>query len=341
MNSQSFIVHTDGGARGNPGPAGIGYTIFSPNNTLVAEHGETIGKATNNEAEYKALIEALKACTAFPEIKEVSVHSDSELMVSQLKGIYKVSVPTLKELYGIVKQLESKFHKVTYTHVRRGFNKRADELVNAALDGKQISTLVKEVHSHKIETEVPERVPQHAKIMFHGKNVDVYQWQQELYNGDIATFEKSIRKDCVGVLAVTSDKKILLTTEEQPTYSEYLTIPGGRCELNESPIDAAKRELQEETGYTTANISPVHTFAPIGDIEWNFSLYIARDCKKTMEVKLDPGEKISVQEVTFDQFIESLYSPDFRNFPVQLFFFEWLSRKNGQKKLEAFLFEGK
>ncbi|WKZ30074.1 MAG: reverse transcriptase-like protein [Candidatus Dojkabacteria bacterium] len=337
MNSHAYIVHTDGGARGNPGPAGIGYTIHSPDKALLAEHGEKIGTATNNEAEYKAMIQALRACTEFSEIKELTIYSDSELMVSQLTGKYKVSSPTIKEFFGIVKQLESKFHKVSYIHVRRNLNKRADELVNAALDGKAISTLTKTLHTEEKTNSLPESLPKNANLMFHGKHIDVYQWQQELFNKDYTIFEKSIHKDCVCVITTTKEGKILLTHEEQPYLGAYINIPGGRCEQNESAEETATRELQEETGYTSDDITLFYTFSPKGDIEYTCSIFLARNATKKADPILDPGEKITVLEVSFEEFVAALHTENFRNFPVQLCIFKHLSEEGGQKKLKSLL----
>jgi len=134
---KKIIVHTDGGARGNPGPAGIGFVIAQGDTTLK-EQGAYIGERTNNFAEYEALIEALREVQelfkgALGDI-EVEVRMDSELVVRQIEGRYKVKEPTLKEKFAEVQKLLAHIPHYAFVHVRREFNKRADELVNEAID---------------------------------------------------------------------------------------------------------------------------------------------------------------------------------------------------------------
>ena len=126
-------LFTDGGARGNPGPAASAYVIEAEDGTVVAAHGEAIGTATNNVAEYRALIAGLERA---PEVgvTELEVLSDSELMVKQMRGEYKVKNPALQELFLEASRAARPLHRVTYTHVRREHNELADRLVNEALD---------------------------------------------------------------------------------------------------------------------------------------------------------------------------------------------------------------
>ena len=132
-----LIINTDGGARGNPGPAGIGFVIKDPNNKILVEKGQYIGEKTNNEAEYLALIEGLKEVSKMNTIEEVKVIADSELMIKQLNGEYKVKQEHLKILFNEIKKLEQSIGKIVYTHVKREFNKEADKLVNIAIDKHQ------------------------------------------------------------------------------------------------------------------------------------------------------------------------------------------------------------
>lgn len=128
-----LIAHTDGGARGNPGPAGYGVVIHDSQGNKVAALSEYLGKQTNNFAEYQALIAALEyAVDRGP--KALKVVSDSELLVRQIKGIYKVKEPTLRDLHGRAKELISKLDWFEIEHVLRGHNREADELANAAMD---------------------------------------------------------------------------------------------------------------------------------------------------------------------------------------------------------------
>ena len=128
-------TYTDGGARGNPGPAAIGVMICDEKGDIVAEHGETIGEATNNIAEYRALIEGLRRAREFGAT-ELECFLDSELVVRQLQGVYKIKNFNLQKLYDEAQKNSRHFKKVTYTHLRREEDgmRRADQLVNYALD---------------------------------------------------------------------------------------------------------------------------------------------------------------------------------------------------------------
>ena len=127
---------TDGGARGNPGPAAFAYVLVREDGEQLDARGEYIGHATNNVAEYSALIAGLEAAATLG-ITELEVVSDSELVVKQMRGEYKVKNEALKELQGSAARLARALGKVTYTAVRREHNKLADQLVNDALDAAQ------------------------------------------------------------------------------------------------------------------------------------------------------------------------------------------------------------
>jgi len=133
----TVTIFTDGGSRGNPGPAGAGAVVYE-NETEVGVVSEFLGVHTNNYAEYEALILALQCAqknVSDLEKKKVVVHMDSELIVRQMKGEYKVKNPTLKIKYAEVHALIKKhFPNISFTHVRRELNERADELANHAMD---------------------------------------------------------------------------------------------------------------------------------------------------------------------------------------------------------------
>jgi ribonuclease HI len=126
-------LFTDGGARGNPGPAAYGYVIEADDGTVLAAHGEKIGVATNNVAEYRALIAGLAKAVELA-VPELEVVSDSELLVKQMTGVYRVKNDALRELSLEAARLARGIGKVTYTAVRREHNELADRLVNEALD---------------------------------------------------------------------------------------------------------------------------------------------------------------------------------------------------------------
>jgi ribonuclease HI len=127
-----YLIHTDGGARGNPGPAAFAYTIECSGHPAIEEKGY-IGETTNNIAEYTGLIRALEHAQRLGA-KRLLIHSDSELMIKQMNGAYKVKHPGLLPLYEEADALRQDFEHVTLRHVRREHNKRADRLCNEALD---------------------------------------------------------------------------------------------------------------------------------------------------------------------------------------------------------------
>ena len=126
-------LSTDGGARGNPGPAAYGYVLEDEEGNVLAAHGERIGIATNNVAEYSALIAGLEKAIELG-LDEVEVVSDSELMVKQMRGEYRVKNEALRELYDEATALARRLRTVEYRHVKRAHNELADKLVNDALD---------------------------------------------------------------------------------------------------------------------------------------------------------------------------------------------------------------
>jgi ribonuclease HI len=134
MNStDKLVIHTDGGARGNPGPAGIGVVIKDETGLIIFQHGAYIGEATNNFAEYQALIVALRKAKELGA-SQAHVFMDSELIVRQMHGKYKIKEPSLQRLAAEVFQLQKHFQRVIFTHVARQRNKEADALVNQAID---------------------------------------------------------------------------------------------------------------------------------------------------------------------------------------------------------------
>ena len=126
-------LFTDGGARGNPGPAAYGFVLEAEDGTVLAAHGEAIGVATNNVAEYSALIAGLERAAELA-LTDIEVVSDSELMVKQMRGEYKVRNEALRELSLRASRLAAALGNVRYTAVRREHNELADRLVNEALD---------------------------------------------------------------------------------------------------------------------------------------------------------------------------------------------------------------
>ena len=126
-------LFTDGGARGNPGPAAYAYVLEDADGDVVAAHGEGIGHATNNVAEYRALVEGLRKAASLG-VRELEVISDSELMVKQMRGEYRIKNEALRQLSVEAGRAAREIGTVRYTAVRREHNELADRLVNEALD---------------------------------------------------------------------------------------------------------------------------------------------------------------------------------------------------------------
>lgn len=129
----NITLFTDGGARGNPGPAGIGAVLYDQEKNVLAEISEYLGEATNNQAEYKALHAALLEAQKLGG-KFLSCYLDSQLIVRQMQGIYKVKNPDLRIIFENIQQLLTQFERVEFFHVPRAQNKVADALVNKAID---------------------------------------------------------------------------------------------------------------------------------------------------------------------------------------------------------------
>lgn len=132
---KKLIINTDGGSRGNPGPAAIGVILRNEAEEIIFRHGAYIGQNTNNYAEYAALIKALETARDLGGT-DLLVRMDSELIVKQMQGLYKIKEPSLQELAQKVLSLRRHFQSVVFTHVRRELNKDADAEVNKALDAQ-------------------------------------------------------------------------------------------------------------------------------------------------------------------------------------------------------------
>ena len=145
-------------------------------------------------------------------------------------------------------------------------------------------------------------IPPEAKSVFKGKIFEVFQWEQKMFDGSTVTFERLRRPNTVQVIAVEGDA-IFLLKEKQPDTEYYLTLPGGRAEIGEDPLEACKRELLEEIGYTSGKWELFFEDDPVGKMEWTIYTYIARDCVKAQEPHLDGGEAIELLSVSFDHLL--------------------------------------
>jgi ribonuclease HI len=139
---KKIIIYTDGGSRGNPGPSAIGIVFCNEKGEIIKKYSEVLGELTNNEAEYQAVIFALKKFKALfgnklAKNSEIEVRADSELLIKQMQGLYKILEPKIQCLFLTVWNLKLDFKKVKFKIIPREKNKTADRLVNEALDTKQ------------------------------------------------------------------------------------------------------------------------------------------------------------------------------------------------------------
>ncbi len=174
-------------------------------------------------------------------------------------------------------------------------------------------------------------IPSHAKKVFQGEIFDVYQWPQKMYDGGIRTFEKAKRDDSAVIIPITADGKIIIANESQPGIKASVDLITGRIEKGETALNGAKRELLEETGYTSKKMILLETFQPVGKIDWAVYYFIAKDCKKIAKQNLDGGEKIKLMYVNFDEFVNIiLQKKETTNLKVKL-----LEARLDPKKMRA------
>lgn len=155
------------------------------------------------------------------------------------------------------------------------------------------------------------KIPAHAERVFAGVLFEVWQWQQEMFDGSVQTFEMLRRPDTAGVLPVVGDT-ILILEQRQPHKPEpFLSLPGGRFEPGDTAELAAARELAEETGYRAQELEPWLALQPIGKIDWTIHYFIGHGCERIGEQSLDGGEDIQPRLVSLDEFLELANGPRF------------------------------
>src|SRR3989344_5486213 len=146
------------------------------------------------------------------------------------------------------------------------------------------------------------KIPPNAKRVFKGEIFEIYQWEQKMFDDSTETSEMAKRPDTVQVMA-TRGGKLLIAEEEQPHHKRGIGLLGGRIDEGEEPLAAARRELLEEAGLTTDDWELWRTYDPAIKLDWSIYFYIARNCRKVQEPKLEPGEKITLKEVSFEEML--------------------------------------
>lgn len=155
-------------------------------------------------------------------------------------------------------------------------------------------------------------IPSHAKRVFQGVIFEVYQWEQELYDGSIDIFEKLKRQDTVGVIAV-KDRKIIMSRQEQPGTKPFYGLLGGRIDEGETPEASAVRELREEGGMVASSLAPWLAVCPSEKIDWTVYTLIAKGCTDAGPPELEAGERIELMEVEFEEFVKLSRHAEFRD----------------------------
>jgi len=163
-----------------------------------------------------------------------------------------------------------------------------------------------------------QEMPSDAKSVFKGKVFEVFQWEQELFDGSTATFERLKRNDSVNVIPVTDSGKLVITKQEQPGGVSFVGALGGVIDKGEEPLDAAMRELREESGYAANEFVLWDAVQPWSKLDWVSYTFIAKGLERKGEMQLDAGEKIELIEVTFDEFIELASKENYRDKEIAL-----------------------
>lgn len=163
-------------------------------------------------------------------------------------------------------------------------------------------------------------IPPHATCVFKGIMLDVYHWEQEMFDGTKSTFEKIKRVDTVNVLPITKDRKIVITRQKQPGMKPFIGSIGGRIDIGEDPLHAAKRELMEEAGMVSDDWKLWLNVQLSSVMDWTIFTFIARNCRVIQPQNLDSGEKIKLLMVSFDEYLKIILDEKYRDRELTLAF---------------------
>lgn len=183
-------------------------------------------------------------------------------------------------------------------------------------------------------------LPENAKKVFEGVIWDVWQWEQEMFDGSVRTFERGVRKPGVAVIATKGDK-ILVIDEEQPGKEKFVSVPGGCADTwEETTLDVGKRELLEETGMKSEKWEQLQRVVLKGKTWWEIETWVARDCEKVQEAELESGERIEEKWVSFEEWLELAKREDWRNLTLVPLMLGALLDEGKREKLRVKIFGG-
>lgn len=181
------------------------------------------------------------------------------------------------------------------------------------------------------------KLPSGAKMVFKGKIFETWQWKQKMFDGSFEIFERVKRPDTATVIPIVGDK-IMMIEEEQPGKRRYFGFPGGRIDLGENELAAAKRELLEETGMVARSWKLLFAEEPINKMVWTIYTYVARGCVKIQEPHFDPGERIRAKLISFEQFLNLYKNRRFTEGEMGRLILQARYDKKIRAKLEQLLF---
>ncbi len=178
-------------------------------------------------------------------------------------------------------------------------------------------------------------IPSSAKMVFHGITFDVYQWEQEMFDGSKKIFEKLKRNHSIDIVATSKEGEIYILEESQPLRDPFLGLVWWTCEPNEEPLETARRELLEETGLISDEWYLFWSYQNSSRIDHKSHIFIARNCKKIAEQNLDSWENIKIKKVSWVDFLNTVASKDFRTHEFSLealrYIFFWQESELKQK----------
>lgn len=186
--------------------------------------------------------------------------------------------------------------------------------------------------------ESAQQMPPHAKLAFKGEIFDVYQWEQKLYDGSKAVYEKLKRADTVVVIPVTSEKELVYIEEEQPTIPLMNRFLAGSIEPGETPLEAAKRELLEEIGYASSDWVYLKGLQTIQKLDWAIYVFVARAARYVAPPTPEAGEKITAHTISLDSLLERVLEGTFDSYEMKVEFLKAAYDPEERAQLEARLF---